>query len=460
MARLGMVARIALVLVCAVALEFMGNVALHRWQERELVPAERVERIAARLVEGERVALANHPRDRERLMHGMAGDGVALNWVPRTVITDFSPAFEQLAAMRARLVQAAPTLTKHELRLTVMPSTDAGARDLVGALRLADGSYISFRVGAFLGAPPNPAAVVLLHMLLIAAVLGVALLMIHRLVRPLRKLAEAADATGMRAVGIFEAEGPPEVQRVATAFAAMQTRLIKAMEDQTHALVAVSHDLRTPIQRLRLRASMIEDGEAQNAITADLGEMEHFIDATLDYVRSGEDEQPRLIDLAALVATIADSAADMGDDIVYHGPDECLVTARPLAIKRILGNLIDNARRHASHIELTLAGAGAYAGGDRIAIAVEDDGPGIPHDQRAEALLPFRRLDSARGRHAGGAGLGLATALKTARAMGGDMVLEDSRLGGLTARLILPRAIAANPATTAILPTVHHPPLT
>lgn len=460
MARLGMVARIALVLVCAVALEFMGNVALHRWQERELVPAERVERIAARLVEGERVALANHPRDRERLMHGMAGDGVALNWVPRTVITDFSPAFEQLAAMRARLVQAAPTLTKHELRLTVMPSADAGARDLVGALRLADGSYISFRVGAFLGAPPHPAAVVLLHMLLIAAVLGVALLMIHRLVRPLRKLAEAADATGMRAVGIFEAEGPPEVQRVATAFAAMQTRLIKAMEDQTHALVAVSHDLRTPIQRLRLRASMIEDDEVQNAITADLGEMEHFIDATLDYVRSGEDEQARLIDLAALVATIADNAADMGDDIVYHGPDECLVTARPLAIKRILGNLIDNARRHARHIELTLAGAGAHAGSDRIAIAVEDDGPGIPHDQRAEALLPFRRLDSARGSRAGGAGLGLATALKTARAMGGDMVLEDSRLGGLTARLILPRAIAANPATTAILPTVHHPPLT
>lgn len=434
LSRLGMVGRIALVLVCAVALEFLGNIALHRWQERELVPAEQVERIAARLAEGERVALASHPRDRARLMRDMAGDGVALNWVSRTVITDFSPAFEQLAAMRDRLVQAEPMLANHELRLTLMPSAEAGERDLVGALRLADGSYISFRVSAWLGAPPHPATVVLLHMLLIAMVLGVALLMIRRLVRPLRKLAAAADATGMRAVGVFEAEGPPEVQRVATAFAAMQARLAHAMEDQTQALIAVSHDLRTPIQRLRLRASMIADREAQEAIAADLTEMEHFIDATLDYVRSGEDEQARLIDVAALVSTLADSAADMGDDIAYHGHGECLITARPLAIKRILGNLIDNARRHAGHIELTLD----HAGPDQIVIAVEDDGPGIAPGQRAEALLPFRRLDSARGRSAGGAGLGLATALKTARAMGGDLELDGSRLGGLAARLTLP----------------------
>lgn len=439
-ARLGMVGRIALVLVCAVALELVGNVALQRWQERELVPAGQVERIATRLARGERAALASHPRDRARLMHDMAGDGVALNWVPRTVITDFSPAFEQLAAMRGRLVQAEPILANRELRLTLMPSAEAGERDLVGALRLADGSYISFRVNAYLGAPPHPAAVVLLHMLLIAAVLGIALLMIQRLVRPLRKLAEAADATGMRAVGAFEAEGPPEVQRVAIAFAAMQARLFQAMEDQTQALVAVSHDLRTPIQRLRLRASMIADREAQEAIAADLSEMEHFIDATLDYVRSGKDEKARLIDVAALVATLVDSAADMGDDIVYHGPDTCLVTARPLAIKRILGNLIDNARRHARHIELTLGEDGP----DRIVIAVEDDGPGISPGQRAEALLPFRRLDSARGRHAGGAGLGLATALKTARGMGGDLVLAGSSLGGLAVRLILPRGIAAD----------------
>ena len=147
-----------------------------------------------------------------------------------------------------------------------------------------------------------------------------------------------------------------------------------------------------------------------------------------------------MIALPALVPPRLDSTADMGDDIIYRGPDECLVTARPLAIKRILGNLIDNARRHAGHIELTLADAGS----DRVVIAVEDDGPGIAPGQRAEALLPFRRLDSARGSPAGGAGLGLATALKTARAMGGDLVLDDSRLGGLTARLILPRDGASN----------------
>ncbi len=433
--RLGMVGRIALVLLCAVALEFLGNVALQRWQERELIGGAEIEAIAARLVAAERAALALHPKHRGRELQALGGGGLSLNWVPRSVITDYSGSFEQLAEMRARLVRAAPGLAGRELRLTLIPSATAGERDLIGALHLADATYITFRVSPYLGAPPSPGAVIAMHLLLVTTVLGLALVMVHALVRPLRNLAEAADATGQGRVGAVAVEGPPEVRRVATAFAAMQRRLLDAMEDHTHALVAVSHDLRTPIQRLRLRASLLEEEEARDAITADLVEMEHFIESTLAYFRSGEDEAARLIDVAAVVSTAADNAADMGAAIAWRGPDEMLVTARPLAIKRIIANLVDNARRHGERIELILADMP----GGRFAIAVEDDGPGIAADQRAEALLPFRRLDNARARDAGGAGLGLASAAKAAQAMGGTLELGDSRLGGLAARLVLPK---------------------
>lgn len=340
-----------------------------------------------------------------------------------------------MQTLRARLIQSVPGLAAHELRLTLMPSSQRGERDLVGALRIADGTFVTFRLSPYLGAPPNPKIVILLHLLLMASVLGIALVMIRALVRPLSDLANAADRTSGGRASPIAVDGPAEVRKVGAAFSAMQDRLFGAMSDQTQALVAVSHDLRTPIQRLHLRASLLADSEARDAIAADLAEMESFIENTLSYFRSGEEEALRLIDAAALLATVADTAADLGDDIAYRGPDELLVMARPITIKRILANLIDNARRHADRVELTLREEGS----DRYAIDVDDDGPGIPPDRRDEALLPFRRLDEARASEAGGAGIGLAAAHKAAKAMGGRLRLGDSALGGLKVSLSLPR---------------------
>lgn len=429
-----MVGRILLVLVCAVALELLGNLALERWQQRELPSDREIGQIAARLAEAEAVALRHHRRHRGEQLRLLAHRDLSLNWVPRTVITDFSASFDPLQQLRRRLVQAAPELASRELRLTLMPSSSRGERDLVGALRIADGSFVTFRLSPYLGAPPDPRMVIFLHLLLVAAVLAIALAMIRTLVRPLSDLAAAADRTSGGHASPIAIEGPAEVRRVASAFAAMQDRLFRAMDDQTQALVAVSHDLRTPIQRLRLRAALLRDEQARDAMAADLAEMESFIDATLSYFRSGEEEAARLVDAAALVATLADAAADLGDDIAYRGPDEMLVTTRPVAVKRILTNLIDNARRHAGRIELTLRADGT----GRFVVDVDDDGPGIAPDRRDEALLPFRRLDAARA--GSGAGIGLAAAQKAAVAMGGTLVLRDSPLGGLGVSLSLPGA--------------------
>lgn len=432
---MGMVGRIVLVLVAAVLLELVGNIALHRWQDPELLSAHQVHRIAARLVEAERVATAAAPHDRGRTMHGLAGDGMTLNWVARTVITDIGAAPVRLGTLRAQMIDSQPGLGRRDLRLTLIPGAEPGERDLLGARQLADGSFVTFRISPYLGAPPAPAMVVAMHMLLTMGVLLIAVLMVRALVRPLRDLAAAADATGHGRTGSFRIEGPPEVRRVAAAFSAMQSRLIKTMDDHTQSLVAVSHDLRTPIQRLQLRASLIDDPGAREAMAADIEEMEHFIEATLSYFRSGDEETPRLVDLAAIVMTAVDSASDLGANIEYNGPDAFEIVTRPLAMKRVIANLIDNARRHAARIVVSLHDMPP----DGPAVEIDDDGPGIPAHLREEALLPFHRLEAEPGQRRGGAGLGLAAANRAMEAMGGSLILADSPLKGLKARVVLPR---------------------
>lgn len=428
----GMVGRIALVLLAALALELIGNVVLHRWEDRELVSPQAADRLAHALVATDKAVTAAPRSDRARIANGMSQPGLTLNWVPRTVITDFSPSLDRLAEMRERLSSLAPQLARRELRLTVLPSQNGGQRDLVGVLQLADGSFVTFRMASYLAARPGVLVSTLAHLALMVLVLSVALLMVRTLVRPLRDLALAADETGRGKAARIAVEGPHEVRRVATAFSAMQTRLLKLVEDHSQSLIAVSHDLRTPIQRLRLRAALLEEAEIREPIAADLAEMERFIESTLAYVRDDAEEAQRLIDVATMVITAVDTAYDGGVDIEYRGPDTLPLPCYPIALKRVLSNLIDNAERHAPKIEVTLAPRGAAG----FFLAVDDDGPGIPEDRRSEMLLPFRRLDPARG---GGAGLGLATSVKAVARMGGTLTLETSRLGGLRAVLVVER---------------------
>lgn len=421
-----MIGRIALVLFAALLLELLGNIALHRWQDRELISSQELARVAETLVSADRAAAAAPRADRARIMHQLDRPGMALNWVPRTVITDFTESLDHLIETRAALVRAAPALAARPLRLTILPSPQKGQRDLVGAKPLADGSFVTFRVTPYLASPPSAALITLAHLLLIAAVLTVALLMTRALVRPLRDLAEAADASGRGKPTTFASEGPHEVRRVAAAFAAMQSRLLKMVEDHSQALVAVSHDLRTPIQRMQLRAALLADPEMRDMMTGDLIEMERFIGSILAYVRDDEVEAARLVDVAAIVTTAVDNATDAGAGISYRGPDTLAVSTRPIALKRVLNNLIDNAMRHASAIEVSLEESGPG-----FTVTVEDDGPGIPADRRAEMLLPFRRMEGARSPHSGGAGLGLAISCKAVAAMGGTLELDTSRLNGL-----------------------------
>lgn len=426
----GMMARLALVLVVALTIEFAGNAVLNRLQEREIISDAKFRSVAEQLANAAQVAGGLDPARRPQVMADMVIDGVRLNWVPRTVIADASGASPQLARVRARMKDSATGLAAREMRLSLIPSAD-GRRDLLGALALDDGSFVTFRIHPFLDSSPSFALIAFLHLLLVGGVLGIALLMIRTLVRPLDDLAAAADATGKGARGEFPADGPVEVRRVAAAFRAMQARLLAAMDDHTNALVAVSHDLRTPIQRMRLRTASLPDTEMRDALSADLVDMERFIASVGAFIRSGEEETARLVDLAAVAMTMVDNAADAGFDVSYEGPDDLPLTLKPLALKRALANLVDNACRHGTRVRVVLTP------GPPVTIRVEDDGPGIPSQRREEALLPFQQLDRPRSRHQG-SGLGLAIVKRAAAAMNAQVELGDSAMGGLMATIRLP----------------------
>jgi signal transduction histidine kinase len=211
------------------------------------------------------------------------------------------------------------------------------------------------------------------------------------------------------------------------------------VSDRTQALAAVSHDLRTPIQRLRLRAGFLDDAEAQRSIDADLDEMEAMVEATLAFLRGDADgEEPRPTDLAAILRTLCDEAADRGAAVAVAGPDHILLRLRPVAAKRAFANLIDNALKYGGAARVTLRESPAAA-----VVSVEDDGPGIPEAAMATVFEPFQRLEASRNRGTGGTGLGLTIARRAVEGHGGTIVLANRPGGGLLVTVRLPRGDGA-----------------
>ncbi|MCK9540895.1 MAG: ATP-binding protein [Novosphingobium sp.] len=426
--------RLALILVAALCLEFAINAAINKWQERGLLSVEQSHRIAEQLASADQIVMQFDAARRPEIARKLAINGMTMNWVPATIITDSSAVQPQLDEMRARLAADRPRLSGRDLRLNLIRADSESAQDLLGALRLSDGSFLTFRVRPFVGAPPPWWVTASLHLLLVVGLIAATLLATRAMVRPLSNLAEAADNTGRGLLPEIRVEGPEEVRRVATAFRAMQQRLLQMIEDHAQALVAVSHDLRTPIQRMRLRIGSFPDESTREGMSADLADMEKFIASVSSFLKDGAEEPEKLVDLAAIVMTLVDNTADAGADIAYDGPDELAVRLKPAAMKRALGNLVDNARAHADKVRVTLHVTPGE--GERIVLTVEDDGPGIPASRREEVFLPFRRLDS--GRSKGGSGLGLAIVRKAVASLGGAVSLTDSAMGGLCARIELP----------------------
>jgi two-component system, OmpR family, osmolarity sensor histidine kinase EnvZ len=264
---------------------------------------------------------------------------------------------------------------------------------------------------------------------------AIAILFIRNQVRAIERLANAAEAFGRGGdVVAFKPHGAKEVRRAASAFLAMRSRIQRHIEQRTNLLASVSHDLRTPLTRLKLELALTEPSKRSAQMKRDVAEMEHMIDEYLAFARGEGGEAVESVRLRELIEEVSLGAVRAGAQVSVEADPDLMAEVRPNALKRALSNLVMNAAVHGEHI--TVAARPRTQGG--VEILVDDDGPGIPEDRYEEAFKAFGRLDEARNQNTKGVGLGLAIARDVARGHGGDIVLDRSPLGGLRAVVRLP----------------------
>ncbi|WP_325470272.1 HAMP domain-containing sensor histidine kinase [Luteibacter sp.] len=255
--------------------------------------------------------------------------------------------------------------------------------------------------------------------------------------RPLVRLARAAEKMTPTNEGPrMREDGPTEVARAAVAFNAMQDRIALYVKERLQILAAISHDLQTPITRMRLRAEALDDSTERGKLLDDLHEMEHLVREGVAYARSahGATETPRKIDPSAFVESLVFDYQDTGKPVSLSGSIDGTAVVRPQALRRVLGNLIDNALKYAGTADVGIARTAAGT----LCIDVADRGPGIPEAELVHVLEPFYRLETSRNRDTGGTGLGLAIAAQLMLSVGGRLTLANRPGGGLLARIELP----------------------
>ena len=263
----------------------------------------------------------------------------------------------------------------------------------------------------------------------------IAILFIRNQVRAIERLANAAEAFGRGGdVPAFKPHGAKEVRRAATAFLDMRARIQRHIDQRTTLLASVSHDLRTPLTRLKLALALAEPSKRSTEMKRDVAEMGHMIDEYLAFARGEGGEAAEAVRLLDLIEEVSEGAVRAGARVSVEADPELMAQVRPNALKRALANLIMNAAVHGENVAVA-ARARTHGG---VEIVVDDDGPGIPEDRYEEAFKAFGRLDEARNQNTKGVGLGLAIARDVARGHGGDITLDRSPLGGLRAVVRLP----------------------
>jgi signal transduction histidine kinase len=285
-------------------------------------------------------------------------------------------------------------------------------------------------------------------LLLIIVLIFVLLLSIYAvrwIIAPLAAVAEAALSFGRspRDDHAISRRGPREITQVADALNEMRKRIRALLEDRTRMLAAISHDLRTPLTRLRLRVERVDEQNLRDGMLGDLVKVGRMLDETLDYLREdGKSEAMSRVDLPSLLRTICWDFADMGDPVSYEGPARLACTVRPRALTRARTNIVENGVKHGTAVTVTLKGTGR----DGIAITIADDGPGIPAALHDKVFEPFFKADSARTQNDGGFGLGLSIAQDIVKRHGGDISLLAREPAGLAVRILIPAEMSLSTA--------------
>lgn len=421
--------------------------------ERE-VAVGNVERLVDRLIFLSDTITTLEPAMRDEAAHRLSGGPLELHWAREPLATAGGVLDEDTQALRDHLILRVPKLAGGGL-IVGSSSTDAalhGSRrdasdhhTTLLSLSLADGSWLNVTLVKVLATRTASPSILLSAGLGALGIIAISVLMSRWLTRPLDQLAAGARQLFQSSHNTDLPEsGTREVRTLAAAINELQHRIGGLMTARTQMLAAVSHDLRTPLTRLRLRSARVEDAETRRSIEADIDEMEAMIDAALEFLRTDRDTEPiEHVDLSAVLQTIADDATDAGQHVEVRAPRSLVIRGRHLALKRALTNLVQNAVRYAGS-----AFVEASAKGDAVRIVIRDEGPGIPAEKLEPVFEPFYRVEASRGRATGGHGLGLTVARSIARAHGGDVVLVNRAPRGLEAIVTLPAAVRAAEAGT------------
>jgi signal transduction histidine kinase len=455
-----MLAWFALVLAAGIALSLVAVSAFHAFNRDEAVAALEDLRAAERIAAVARFLDHSAPPLRPLIAESISGSSLFIAASPASMVDDTNPPDNRTARLRdviaARLVDMRwrdlrvdygigpddssdhfwswiPSLWRDERKKSdeILSLQDRGETFTV-SLQLMDSSWLNFSFASVRSLPLSSWPQLLALVAGIIAVMTFGIAAMRVITRPIASLASAAEELGVGAKPHDVPEtGLDEVRQAARAFNLMQRRIRRMMEDRTQMIAAISHDLRTPITRLRLRAEFVEDPEEQQKMLGDLDQMEAIIRSTLAFAREDSDTEPTTtVDLRALLQEVAEC----------HPParlatrEPGTLRGRPVALQRCFNNLVENAIRYGNTAQMAL-----HDRGDAVEVTIDDTGPGIPEDRLADVFRPFVRLEESRNRESGGAGLGLAIARSVVLAHGGAITLSNRPEGGLRTLVRLPK---------------------
>ncbi|WP_460146482.1 ATP-binding protein [Pseudomonas sp. S2_A02] len=365
-----------------------------------------------------------------------------VNWLQRLERTNYSyllnegsPGMPMAASGVPIAVTSIQDAIGHDYPLT-FTDIPGPKKHFQAHLKLKDGSPVTIDVRPSM-VPLSPwLPAVLLGQL--ALMIACTWLAVRIAISPLTRLAQAVETLDPNTHAIhLDEKGPTEVAYAARAFNAMQARIAAYLKERMQLLAAISHDLQTPITRMKLRAEFMDDSSEKDKLWNDLGEMEHLVREGVAYARSihGATEESRRTDLDSFLDSLVFDYQDTGKDVQLYGKSAAVINTRPHALRRVLVNLIDNALKFAGAAELWVE---TKADGS-LSVKVMDRGPGIAEEELAQVMEPFYRVENSRNRSTGGTGLGLAIAQQLALAIGGALTLSNREGGGLCAELKLPK---------------------
>lgn len=428
--------RTIVVVLFGIALVHLVSLLSYNHALKREVELSNVARLADRLLAIKRAVMRVAPDERENVAHDLSGGPIEAHWSRTEHAVPGGPGADAWEGLGARLLGLAPELAGDGLVIGANRSVPDDPHLALISMRLPDASWVNVSLVSWRIPGPDGHGALLSTSLMALGAVFVSVLMVRWLTRPLSTFAEAAKRFYRSPESALVPErGPREIRELATAFNEMQRRIAGLVEARTLALAAVSHDLKTPITRLRLRVESVDDPSVSASIVADLDEMERMLDQTLAYLRGDRaDEDVKPVDLVAILETIADDMTDAGARVELGGDASVVLAGRRLALKRAFSNLIENAVKYGGRARVTLTGAART-----IVVTIADDGPGIAPENRERALAPFVRLEPSRSHETGGFGLGLTISKAIIEGHDGTLSLDNGAAGGLVVTIRLPR---------------------